>query len=259
MINIYTTPFFTALVGLCLGSFLHALAHRIAFEKPILRKRSHCPDCDILITWYQNIPILSWLALGGRCCNCKALISWIYPFTELVSAIAFTLVWHYLPLQSPLMGVAYSLFIAALIVATTTDLHTFTIPQAASLWMAPVGIAAAAAQLLHISLLQSIFGACVGYISLWLVNFIFKKMRGIDGIGVGDMELLCMIGAFLGPVGVWHTVMIASTVGSLWGLLMYLLHKEANGIVPFGPFLALGACCQLFLARQLWYVFTLGL
>ncbi|MBM3886826.1 prepilin peptidase [Candidatus Dependentiae bacterium] len=259
MIEFYSSPLITALIGLCLGSFLHALAHRIAFEKPLFRKRSHCPNCDVMIAWYQNIPILSWVLLGGKCYHCKMRISWIYPFTELMSATAFTLVWHYLPIQSSYMGIAYSVFIAALIVATTTDLHTFTIPQAASIWIAPIGIIAAAFNLLHISLLQSIIGAFIGYSSLWIVNFAFKKIRGIDGIGIGDMELLCMIGAFIGPAGLWHTILIASTVGCFWGLFINMIYKDACRIIPFGPFLALGASCHLFFARYIWAFLMPGL
>lgn len=240
-----TTPLFTALLGLCLGSFLHAIAHRISFEKPILRTRSHCPNCDVLITWYHNIPVLSWLLLGGRCCSCQAIISWIYPFTELVTAIGLTLVWHHMPLPSLWSGLAYTIFLAALIVATTSDLHTMTIPQVASLWIAPFGIVAAGLMLLHISLLQSVLGAALGYASLWLVNFIFKKVRGMDGIGVGDMELFCMIGAFIGPIGLWQTLFIASISGSMVGITMRLLKKEAQIMIPFGPFLALGAFSHL--------------
>jgi leader peptidase (prepilin peptidase) / N-methyltransferase len=258
MQSIFPSPLFTALIGLCLGSFLHALAHRIAFERPILRPRSHCPHCDSLITWYDNIPVISWLVLGGRCRECAMQISWIYPFTELATSILLTLIWHHFPLPLLASGIAYSIFIAALIVATVTDLHTFTIPQVASLWVAPLGIVAAACGLLHISLRYSIMGACLGYLSLWLVNFIFKKIRGIDGMGVGDMELFCMIGAFIGPLGLWQALLVASVGGSLAGIAQKLFNKNATNIIPFGPFLALGACCHLFLGQLLWYVLTLG-
>lgn len=245
-----TSPLFTALIGLCLGSFLHAIAHRISFEKPVLRARSHCPNCDALIAWYHNIPVLSWLLLGGRCCTCQSIISWIYPFTELVTAIGLTLIWHYMPLPSAWSGVVYTVFLAALIVATTSDLHTMTIPQIASLWIAPVGIVTAGLGFLHISLLQSILGTITGYASLWLVNFVFKKIRGIDGIGEGDMELFCLIGAFTGLLGLWHTLLIASVTGSIVGGITRLIKKktrldDANTMIPFGPFLALGAFCHL--------------
>ena len=240
-----TSPLFTALVGLCLGSFLHAIAHRISFAKPILRSRSHCPTCDTLIAWYHNIPVLSWLVLGGRCCSCKSLISWIYPFTELVTAIGLVFIWHSMPLKSAWSGSVYTLFLSALVVATTADLHTMTIPQIASLWMAPVGIVAAGLFLLHISLVQSLLGAVIGYASLWLVNVIFKKIRGMDGMGVGDMELFSMIGSFIGPVGLWHTLLIASITGSIVGGLMRLIKKDTQPMIPFGPFLALGAFCHL--------------
>lgn len=252
------SPFFTAIIGLCLGSFLHALAHRISFERSILRLRSHCPYCDTQITWYDNIPVVSWLVLGGRCRSCKMQISWIYPFTELTSAILLTLIWHHFPLVSIGSAIAYSIFIASLIVATVTDLHTFTIPQIASLWVAPIGIISAALGWLHISLQHSIIGAILGYASLWLVNAIFKKIRHIDGMGVGDMELFCMIGSFIGPLGLWQALLVASITGSFAGITQKYLGKEKSNIIPFGPFLALGACCHLFLGQLLWYVLTLG-
>lgn len=252
--EIIFNPLLTSIIGLCIGSFLHALAHRIAFDKPVLLPRSHCPKCNTLITWYHNIPVLSWLMLQGQCYTCKNNISWIYPIIELVTAINSVLIWHYMPLQSPWSGACYSIFIAALIISTTTDLHTMTIPQIASLWIAPIGIAAAATSLLKISLLQSIIGSMIGYLSLWIINFIFKKMRGINGIGIGDMELFCMIGAFIGPLGLWHTLLIASIGGSITGGILRLINKEASLILPFGPFLALGACCHLFFGQTISWV-----
>lgn len=239
-------PLITALIGLCIGSFLHALAHRIAFDKPILLPRSHCPQCTALIAWYNNIPVLSWIILRGQCYSCKDNISWIYPVMELVTAINAVFIWHYMPLGNLWSRAYYSIFTAALIISTTTDLHTMTIPQIASLWIAPIGIATAALGLLKITLLQSIIGSILGYLSLWSINFIFKKIRRIDGIGVGDMELFCMIGAFIGPLGLWHTLLIASISGSIAGGILRITKREASTMLPFGPFLALGACCHLF-------------
>lgn len=247
--SIFSSLVFTALIGLCLGSFLHALAHRIAFEKPLFRRRSHCPHCDTLITWYHNIPVISWLTLGGRCHKCKSIISWIYPCVELITAIGLIFVWHYMPLPSVWSKLIYSMFVAALVISTATDLHTMTIPQVASLWVAPVGIAAAVFSMLRINTLHSILGAVIGYISLWLINMVFKKIRGMDGIGIGDMELFCMIGAFIGPLGLWHTLLIASISGSIVGGAISLFNKQTTPLaVPFGPFLALGALCHLFFA-----------
>jgi leader peptidase (prepilin peptidase)/N-methyltransferase len=169
------------------------------------------------------------------------------------------LIWHYLPLTSTIMGLAYSLFISALVVATVTDFYSLTIPQLASIWLAPVGIAVAASGNLQISVWQSVVGAIIGYTSLWIINFAFKKMRNIDGIGVGDMELLCMIGAFIGPIGLYYTVLIASVTGSAWGLTIRLVRKQAPTTpIPFGPFLALGGMLYLLLTPQLSSWFMLG-
>ena len=260
MITLIASPCITAVIGLCLGSFLHAMAHRIAFDRPLTRQRSHCPHCDRLIAWYHNIPVISWVWLRGRCSSCAHPISWSYPATELITAILMVLVWHYLPLSSTIMGLAYSLFAAALVVATVTDFYSLTIPQLASIWLAPVGVAAAASGYLHISLWQSVIGAALGYASLWIINFIFKKMRNIDGIGVGDMELLSMIGAFIGPTGLYYTVLIASITGSAWGLTVRLIHKqEPMTPIPFGPFLALGGILFLLLESQILSLFALNL
>ena len=256
--EIITTPLFTALIGLALGSFLHATAHRIAYEKPVFRRRSHCPTCDVLIAWYHNIPVLSWLLLGGRCCSCKSIISWIYPFTELVTAIGLTLIWHFMPFQSVYSGVVYTLFLSGLIVATVSDLHTMTIPQIASIWLAPVGLFASTLRLLPITLFQSVAGAAIGYASLWGINELFKKTRGMDGIGIGDMELFCMIGAFTGPIGLWHTLLIASVTGALVGGGLRLLKQNSSPLIPFGPFLALGAFGHLIFQAQLQRLLMMG-
>ncbi len=243
----FTYPVITALLGLVLGSFLHASAHRLAFDKEFFLPRSHCPQCNALIAWYDNIPVISWIFLKGHCRHCQGKISFMYPFIEIVTALCLTALWHSSPIITSAPKLSYTLFLCALVVATATDLHTFVIPQIVSLWLAPIGVLLAAGSFLPITLTESICGATLGYGSLWMINFIFKKLRKLDGMGVGDMELFCMIGAFIGPLGLWHTLLIASCTGTLWGLASRLFSLYEHTIIPFGPFLALGSFVHLFI------------
>ncbi len=275
--------FFIFLFGLCWGSFLNVLAYRLAFDKPFFTARSYCPHCRKNIAWYDNIPVISWLLLGGKCRNCKQSITALYLFFELITAIVFVLVavkffprffpMYYLMLvDAPALDLSLfvggmpnhlilhagglllsaGLFLSALIAATHTDVRAMVIPQLFSIWLAPVGIMLSVFNFTGITYKESILGAVIGYGTLWVVAAAFKFFAKKEGLGVGDMELLCMIGAFLGPVGVWFTLMIGSITGMiLGGGYLLISGNDRMTRIPFGPFFSLGAAIYFFCGQHI--------
>ncbi len=263
-----------ALVGLCWGSFLNVVAYRLVHDIPFFTKRSLCPHCHVVLHWYDLIPVVSWVILRGKCRACKASISCLYPFIECITALSFImLAWPLLQcdydtvvtlssaqhllqsygLASYVATLDYAscaisaIFFSALIASTRTDLEAMVIPQLFSIWLVPVAWLSASMGYLPISLLNSVLGAFLGYGILWLIAYSFKRFTGTEGMGVGDMEFLSMIGAFLGPIGVWASVMIGSLTGLAFGALYIFFLKCPRGVrIPFGPFLALGAACYYF-------------
>ncbi len=244
---------------LCWGSFLNVVAFRIVQDLPFFRKRSHCPKCDYQIVFYDNIPILSWILLRGKCRKCKEPISILYPFIELLTLVLMlSLTIHTINLglnypQNIFYFISYFIFFSALIVATRTDLQAMVIPQLFSLWLVPVGLLYSYLGFLKINFYQSLIGALFGYSILWVTAKLFKFFTKKDGIGVGDMELLCMIGAFLGPIAVWFSLLIASLTGTLIGAIFLYFFSKTNNYcyskrakIPFGPFLALGTILFFF-------------
>jgi leader peptidase (prepilin peptidase) / N-methyltransferase len=257
------------MVALCWGSFLNVLAYRLVHSKSLFATRSQCPFCHQTIAWYDNIPLLSWLVLRGRCRQCKHSISWLYPFTELITAVLITALfykfmvvpfgwwcselWMFKSLWARCHRsfFAYAVMISALIAATRTDLEMMLIPQVFSLWLVPVGFLAAYLGLICLSLPFSVLGAVLGYGILWIIAFVFKHATGKDGMGMGDMELLAMIGSFLGPWGVWISLMIGSFAGLLAGALYLVVSgRKRDTRIPFGPFLALGAVIYFFFGKS---------
>jgi len=238
------------LIFLCWGSFLNVVAYRSICDIPFFAKRSVCPYCKNIIFWYDNIPILSWFFLRGKCRHCKKSISYLYPFIEILTVVILTSLLF--KVDDILSFWVFFLFFSALIVSTRTDLQAMVIPQIFSLWLVPVGIVFAFFDLLNITVLQSLGGAVLGYGGLWLIAKIFKVITKKEGLGVGDMELLAMIGAFLGPVGVWFSLFIGSFSGLLIaGGYLLLTKKSKETKIPFGPFLALGATIYFFFNEYL--------
>ena len=262
---------FIFLLSLCWGSFLAATAYRIAFDRKLSTSRSYCPKCNKKINWHDNLPLISWLLLQGKCRNCKKTISLIYPFIELITGICITALWYkyfgqnvtqsiiqegsfistywqdFATYQHTISFISYFIFFSALILATATDFFAMVIPQVVTLWLVPVGILFAYTNVITITTLESILGVILGYSILWIVATVFKQITKKDGLGVGDMEQLAMIGSFLGPEGVWYTLMLGSISGALVGSAYLIITKqESSTRIPFGPFLALGATLYYF-------------
>ena len=240
--------------GLVIGSFLNVCIHRLPASQSIVHPRSRCPQCGHLIRVYDNIPVLSYLILRGRCRDCGARISLRYPVVELLSgafaamAVArFGLGW-----QALLM---YAL-IAAFLVITFIDLDHRIIPDVITLPGIPIGLAASFGPGM-ISPLEALLGILAGGGSLFLVAWGYQLVTQREGMGGGDIKLLAMIGAFIGWKGVLLTIFIASLTGTLAGMaLIFRRRGDMKLAVPFGPFLAVGAIAYLFMGPELisWYL-----
>ena len=241
------------LVGLCIGSFLNVCIHRLPTGKSIVRPPSACPTCGTSIRWHDNIPVLSWIILRGRCRVCRSPISVRYPVVELITGLLALLTVARFGLQWP--ALIYFTFIIALLVITFIDLDHRIIPDIISLPGIPLGFLASFV-LPQISWTESLIGIVSGGGILLAIAIGYQLVTGKEGMGGGDIKLLAMIGAFLGWEGVLFTIMASSLTGTVVGLMVMLrAGKGMKMAVPFGPFLAIGALLYLFVGPQIieWY------
>jgi leader peptidase (prepilin peptidase) / N-methyltransferase len=218
------------------------LEKAIAELKPLglSRPASRCPSCGHQIRWYENIPLLSWLALRGRCSACGTAIAWRYPLVEVATAALFAgLVWRLGAQPSSLMWCAVA---AVLLALALIDWDTTVLPDSLNLPLLWAGLISAAwGWLPSLSLTQSLWGAVVGYLSLWSVYWLFKLVTGKEGMGYGDFKLLAALGAWLGWQAILPIILMASVIGAVVGLVMKARASLREGrYVPFGPFLAGG-------------------
>ena len=242
--------------GTIVGSFLNVCIYRIPAGLSVVSPRSRCPKCENPIPWYLNIPILSWLLLMGKCANCKNPISVRYPLIEAFNGLLFALVFYYFFMSwaTPIFFV----FMSMLVVVIFIDLDHQIIPDVISLPGIVLGFAASFL-LPWLPWYDSLLGIALGAGLLGAVAAGYRLMTGVDGMGMGDVKLLAMIGAFLGWQAVLPVVFIGSVVGTAIGIPFMLL-KGGDGkfAIPFGPFLSLGAIVHLFWWSQIldWYITT---
>ncbi|MEE4608156.1 MAG: prepilin peptidase, partial [Desulfobacteraceae bacterium] len=231
--------------GLVIGSFLNVCIYRLPASQSIVHPRSACPGCAHPIRAYDNIPVVSFLILRGRCRDCGMRIPWRYPLVELLSGAfaALAVAKFGAGGQAALMY----LLIAALLVITFIDIDHRIIPDVISLPGIPVGLAASFG-LTDVTPLQSVIGILAGGGSLFLVAWGYQLITGREGMGGGDIKLLAMIGAFFGWPGVLFTIFTASLTGTLAGMAVILRQRaDMKLAVPFGPFLAIGAIGYVFI------------
>ena len=244
---------FVFLIGLCIGSFLNVSIHRWPLGKSIVRPPSACPACGAPIRWYDNIPILSYIMLRGRCRDCNAPIGARYPLVELLTGLLAMATWmRYGP---GLPALIYFGLIAALIVISFIDYDHRIIPDFITLPGIPIGFIATFG-LPAVTWNSSLIGIAVGGGSLMAIAIGYRLLSGKNGMGGGDIKLLAMIGGFLGWQGVLFTIMTSSFLGTLVGIGVAL--HSGGGMkmaVPFGPFLAIGAIVYLFFGSRIirWY------
>ncbi len=264
------SPPVLALLGLCIGSFLNVVIHRLPLMlergwklesaellgvkaddagEPISlsRPRSRCPSCGHRIAWHENVPVLSWLWLRGRCSACTTRISARYPFVEILTGALFALVgWRFGATPTALLWCA---FVAVLIALAGIDWDTTFLPDNLTLPLLWGGLVASALGW-TVPLVDAVWGAVAGYLSLWSVYWLFKLTTGKEGMGFGDFKLLAALGAWLGLKMVLPVVLGAAVIGAVVGIAMKLSASLREGrYVPFGPFLA-GAGLVVMLAGQ---------
>jgi leader peptidase (prepilin peptidase)/N-methyltransferase len=240
--------------GAIVGSFLNVCIWRLPLGESVVSPPSHCPACGTTIRARDNIPLLAYLWLRGRCRSCGARISLRYPAVELLTGLAAVLLlYHFGP--SPTLA-AYGLFVGALIVITFIDVDHQIIPDVISLPGILLGVIFSALGW-AVPLLNSVVGVLLGGGLLYLVAVGYHAWTGREGMGGGDIKLLAMIGAFLGWRGVLVTLLLGSFSGAVIGIVLIVARGGDSRLpIPFGPFLALGAACALFFGDALirWYL-----
>jgi len=218
----------------------------ITLSKP----RSRCPSCGHAIAWHENIPVLSYLRLGGKCAECKTRISIRYPAIEILTAALFAACgMHFGAQPSTLLWCG---LVATLIALAFIDLDTQFLPDSLTLPLIWAGIAAAAFGWLPVGLKDSVFGAMAGYLSLWFVFHAYRLIRGREGMGAGDFKLLAALGAWMGWQAIPSIILLSSAVGAIVGIALVALRSHDRDVpIPFGPYLAGGGVAALFFGAQL--------
>ncbi len=203
------------LLGLCIGSFLNVCAYRLPLGESVVHPRSRCTSCGRMLTWFDNLPLVSWVVLGGRCRTCRKPVSWMYPAVEIVTALVFVVT--YLTHGLTLLGLVRVIFGCALIVLFVTDLQHKILPNVITLPGIVIGFVCSV--FLPPGWVSSLIGIVVGGGVLFAIAEVYYRVRGQEGLGMGDVKLLGMIGAFLGWKLVLLTLVFASFTGSLagWG------------------------------------------
>jgi len=248
-----------ALLGAALGSFLNVCVYRWPAEQSVVRPRSRCSGCGTTIAWYDNIPVLSWLLLRARCRHCGSRISVQYPLVELaVAAIWGLAAWYGGPAIETLR---VATFLTILLGIALTDAREMVIPDQFTIPGAALGLVLAAWPG-GFGFRSALLGALVGYLLLWGVKLAAEKALGKPALGVGDIHMMALVGAFTGPLGVLLTLVLGSTLGVVLGVpVMWVRGRLApmQTYLPLGLFLALGGAITSVWGPALveWYVRTL--
>jgi len=273
---------FIFIFGLCVGSFLNVCIVRWPKEESVAKGRSRCPACGVTLPWYENIPVLSFVFLLGKCRHCKKRISWRYPLVELLTGVMFFLLWSRFGLTAPFVFYAY--FLAALTIATFVDFEHQIIPDEVSVVGMLVGLTASYFfPSVHgewdrrLGLAESAMGMIAGIWLVWITAVLGKWAFKKDAMGGGDLKLLGMIGAFIGLKKTLFAFLIAPWIAIPFALSVMLSKKKPSealsqagteaspekapaGMIAFGPYLALGAVVSLLWSKKIiaWYAGLLG-
>ncbi len=245
------------LFGLIIGSFLNVCIYRMPRDLSVVSPRSFCPGCEKMISWYDNIPLLSFVLLRGKCRHCQSKIPLRYPVVELLTAIAFAVVLNRYGVS--LVSLKTCIFSALLIGLVFSDFEELILPDEFTLggtviglllsWLVPMeGLISRLLLPSHLSdrwfsVGEAAFGAVLCSGTLWLVGELYYRIRKREGLGLGDVKMVAMIGAFLGLQGSLLTLILGSVAGSVIGLLFILIKRKdfASYELPFGSFLGVGA------------------
>ena len=273
---------FIFIFGAAVGSFLNVVIHRVPLEKSIVFPNSACPNCKSSIKPYDNIPLVSWLMLGGKCRNCKNPISARYPAVELLTAMLFVLVfWQigfnpYLPVGLIFVSamaalifidaenmilpnvITYPLLVFALLVRLLFPIF-ISASYFSDIKISPLNLMSDSPVWL-VSLIGAVFGALIGGGSLWLVGEIWKRLRGVEAMGLGDVKMMFAAGALLGWRLTLLTIFLGAFTGAIIGIIVISRQKEKDfqAQIPFGIFLGIGSVIALLFGEQMiaWYIKT---
>lgn len=286
--NLSVAIIFFGLLGLCIGSFLNVVIYRtpiimmqswrhecsqllseqsdiavdhsipiqqiVAKDLPLTlsRPRSHCPQCHHQIRWFENLPVISWLLLKGRCSECHHAISIRYPLVELITALLTILVVYKFGVT--VQGGAAMVLVWALIALTGIDADSHLLPDRFTFPLAGLGLAVNT-QNWFVSPTEAIWGLLLGFLSLWTVVKIFYVITKKQGMGQGDFKLLAVLGAWLGPMMLPLIILLSSLIGSIIGLVLLKKHGESR-YFAFGPFIAIAGIVALFCGSEVmqWYL-----
>jgi leader peptidase (prepilin peptidase) / N-methyltransferase len=259
------------IIGLLVGSFLNVVIYRLPkmMERQwaaevaefkgeqlpeeavfnLMLPRSRCPKCSHQIQWYENIPVLSYLFLRGKCSACKTPISVRYPTIELVTGALFSYcIWRWGLTHT---GLAWCGFSATLLSLSMIDWDTTLLPDDMTLPLLWAGLLLAALKVTNLSLESAIWGSAAGYFSLWLIYWIFKLITGKEGMGYGDFKLFAALGAWFGWQALIPIILMSSVIGAVVGIALKFSSKlREGGYIPFGPFLGLAGFSAMFFGPQ---------
>lgn len=268
------------LYGLVLGSFLNVVIYRVPREMSLARPRSHCPSCGAMVRWYDNVPLFSYLVLWGRCRSCQAPISIRYPLVELSTGVLLVLV--HARFGVTLVGTQAAILVLLLLPLALIDLEHHLLPDVLTKPGIALGLVGSLAggivPLLHgfyehgglaglralpglvlevsgglVPFWEALLGVALGAAIPYLVIVAYRAVRGVEGMGLGDVKLLAMVGAFLGWRGVALTLGLGSLLGALVGLALIASGKsKMSSELPFGTFLAVAAVVTLFFGTPLY-------
>jgi leader peptidase (prepilin peptidase)/N-methyltransferase len=242
-----------AVVGLAVGSFLNVCIHRLPRGQSLNSPPSRCPHCDYQLRWFDNIPLVSYALLAGRCRKCRTRISIRYPIVELLTMGLFVL--HGVVFGWTALLVPRLVFACAMVVLFAIDLEHHLLPNAITLPGVAVGLIAST--VLPPGIIDALIGVLIGGGVLWLIGEAYYRYSGHEGMGGGDVKMLAMIGAFLGWKLVLVTLVLSSVVGSVIGLIVIAIRKGGmKYALPYGTFLALGALVASLAGEAIvdWYV-----
>ncbi len=246
-------PAFAVLFGLIWGSFLNVVIHRLPLSRSLVSPRSRCPACGKPVAAYDNLPLLSYAVLGGRCRHCKSSISVRYPFIE--AAVGAASLLSFLRYGVSLDYAAELAFVAAMVALVFIDYDHQILPNSITLPGTALGLVLAGPRV-DVSFKDALLGASLGAGLLFLVSEVYFRLRKVEGLGMGDVKMMGMVGAFVGWRGVLLTLFLGSLSGTVVGLVVMAASKgDLRTKLPFGTFLGMGAIATVYAGDRLigWY------
>lgn len=247
-------PIYAGILGLLLGSFANVVIYRLPEGLSVVSPRSRCPGCKSAIAWFDNIPVFSWVTLGGKCRSCKTKIHWRYPLVEIIMGALFAAIAYKFGFQ--FVTIEYLVFAFGLVTASFIDFDHMILPDVFTLGGVVIGLLGGVLNPER-NFLDSFLGVLAGGGFLWLVAYVYLVLRKQEGMGGGDIKLLAWIGAILGWKAIPFVILSSSLLGTLVGLVVMLRTKgDLKTTIPFGPYLALGALFYLFGGQDIgaWYI-----